>query len=51
MKKDYIKPEMEMMECDMDTMLCGSGVSSDYGIEYGGIDEDGSLNPESVHIY
>jgi len=37
MKKTYIEPS-----------ICGSeGVTSDKGIDYGGVDEDGELDPAS----
>ena len=44
MKKTYIQPTMaEESEMEMTAMICSSGgVTSDNGIPYGGIDEDGN---------
>jgi len=44
-KKKYMTPNMEVMEIKTMTLLAGSGVNSDLGIDYGGIDEGGSLDP------
>lgn len=44
-KKEYMTPNMEVMEIKTMTLLAGSGVNSDLGIDYGGIDEGGSLDP------
>lgn len=47
MKKKYIAPDfiMVMMKHDMG-ILCGS-VISDIGIDYGGIDVDGTMESDS----
>ena len=39
---------MEIEEISVENMIATSGVHSDeYGIGYGGVDEDGSLTPSS----
>ena len=48
MKAKYITPGMEIEEISVESMIATSGVHSDeYGIDYGGVDEDGSLTPSS----
>ena len=48
MKKTYLQPSTEMVIIGTTTMICGSeGVSSDNGIDYGGVDEEGELEPAS----
>jgi hypothetical protein len=44
-KKEYIAPLMEMVEIKNMQLLAGSGVASD-DIDYGGIDEDGTIEPQ-----
>ena len=46
MKKIYMTPAVEALECLTEEMIAGSGVSSDVGIEYGGVD-DGTHEPAS----
>lgn len=46
MKKEYVRPLMEREEADIEQMLASSLISSDNGIGYGGVDEDGTLDPE-----
>ena len=50
MKKIYMEPEMRVVEVKMQRMICTSGdrsgVRSRYDIGYGGIDEDGGLDPD-----
>ena len=43
-KKEYMTPDMEVMEIKTMTLLAGSGVTSE-DIDFGGIDEGGSLDP------
>ena len=45
MKKAYTAPEMEVTQVDVSQILAAS-VSSDWLIEYGGVDEDGLEDPE-----
>lgn len=47
MKAKYITPGMEIEELSVENMIATSGVTSDNGIGYGGVDEDGSLTPSS----
>jgi hypothetical protein len=46
MKKIYMRPAQSMIETEPDQMICGS-IKSDRGIDYGGVDEEGSLDPSS----
>lgn len=46
MKKKYTKFQMEIIEGEPALLLAGSGVSGDNGIDYGGVDEEGNLDPE-----
>ena len=53
MKKTYIEPSVVMAYIGTATMICqsaGSGVSSDNGITYGGVDQNGDREPSSRHI-
>jgi len=46
MKKTYLQPLTEVAEIESTTMICASdGVTSSNGIDYGGVDEDGEMNP------
>ena len=48
MKTQYITPSMEVTELSIENMIATSGVnSSDLGIRYGGVDEDGTLTPST----
>ena len=48
MKKAYLKPEIEQMSADLATLICGSqDITSDKGIDYGGVDEEGTMDPAS----
>jgi len=48
MKKTYIEPSIMVAYIGTTAMICGSeGVTSDKGIDYGGVDEDGELDPAS----
>lgn len=46
MKKTYIQPCIEDMQAEAAQMLAAS-VTGSNGIGYGGIDSDGSLDPET----
>jgi hypothetical protein len=46
MKKTYLQPSMAMDIMITESMICGS-VTSDNGIGYGGVDEDGIIDPAS----
>ena len=45
MKKIYIAPTVEVMEVKANQLLMASGVTSDNGIPFGGVDEGGTLDP------
>lgn len=51
MKKTYIAPIIEIEEAETQQLLAGSGVIGKMGetseIGWGGVDEDGSLDPSS----
>lgn len=50
-KKEYIAPTMEQIELRPMQLLSGSGVnSSDYGIEYGGVDVGGTIDPAAPEL-
>ena len=46
MKKTYLQPSAEMDSIGTESMICNS-VTSDNGIGYGGVDEDGTKEPAS----
>ena len=46
MKKRYIIPEMKVVRLHGETILSASGVTSNNGIGYGGVDVDGSLDAD-----
>ena len=48
MKKKYLEPTIESIHVEATMMICGSNnISSDIGINYGGVDEDGTKDPSS----
>ena len=47
MKKRYFAPETLVVRTAIEQLLSGSGVQSDNGIGYGGVDEDGSKDPSA----
>ena len=47
MKKQYIAPMIETDRDEEQQMLCSSPISSDLGIGYGGVDEEGELDPDA----
>jgi hypothetical protein len=48
MKKLYLKPCIEEFGSDLTMMLCGSqGITSNKDIDYGGVDNEGTLDPSS----
>ena len=44
--KEYITPSMEVVEIKNMQLLAGSGVTST-GIDYGGVDENGTIDPQA----
>ena len=47
MKKIYIAPNTVVVEIESEMILAASGVHSDTGIGYGGVDKDGSMDAEA----
>ncbi len=48
MKKTYLKPTTEVVKLGTTMMVCTSdGVTSEKGIGYGGVDEEGQKDPAS----
>jgi hypothetical protein len=49
MKKTYLQPSMKMATMGTEMMICGSQdiMSSDGDITYGGVDEEGTIDPAS----
>ena len=48
MKKTYIQPQIEVAIIGTMNIICGSkDVNSSKGINYGGVDEDGTIDPAS----
>lgn len=48
MKRIYHQPLTVAVRTEMSMMICGSqDITSDKGISYGGVDENGELDPES----
>lgn len=53
MKKVYFAPQTEILECMTEEMIAASGVYSEgnFKIDFGGIDTDGGLIPESRDLF
>ncbi len=49
-KKEYIAPSMDVVEIKNMQLLAGSGVTSDNGIDYGGVDDEGIIDPSSPDL-
>ena len=47
MKKTYIAPNTDVVEIESERLLAASGVYSDTGIGYGGVDTEGSMDAEA----
>ena len=47
MKKIYIAPNTVVVEIESEMILAASGVHSDTGIGYGGVDTEGSMEAEA----
>jgi len=45
MKKTYINPVAKYLSVEEESILAASGVTSNNGIEYGGVDTEGTLDP------
>ena len=50
MKKTYTIPATYVAEMKIGTILMASGVASNKGIGYGGVDNEGSKDPESRQL-
>ena len=48
--KEYITPSVEAVEIEDMQLLAGSGVTAD-DIDYGGVDEDGILDPQVPEFF
>ena len=46
-KKEYMTPTMDVVEIEMATLLTGSGGVTSDGIDFGGTDDIGTLDPEA----
>ena len=44
-RKIYMTPDMETIEVKANQLLMASGVASNNGIDFGGVDEGGTLDP------
>lgn len=51
MKKTYMSPAVEVLDCETESLMDASGVVSDKGIDYGGVDEEGERDPEARPLY
>ncbi len=51
MKRTYISPATEELEYVMEEMIATSSVTSDNGLDYGGIDENGSMEAETRMLF
>lgn len=47
MKKVYMTPAIEIESMEEETVLLSGSVTSGKGIGYGGVDADGSRNPDA----
>ena len=47
MKKTYQQPEIDTLVIRSMTLLVGSGIDSNNGMGYGGIDDEGKKDPAS----
>jgi hypothetical protein len=51
MRRVYLKPDIEEIGTELAMLICGSkDIYSDKGIGYGGVDEEGALDPASRRI-
>ena len=50
MKKTYIVPNTVVVDIESEMILAASGVNSDTGIGYGGVDTEGSKDAEAKPI-
>ena len=51
-KKGYVRPYTMVQNINIAELICASmGVTSDVGIDYGGVDEEGTKTAESRRRY
>ncbi len=50
MKKAYIIPDIQVVKIENVQLLSGSGVAGENGIGFGGVDEDGTLDPSAPNM-
>lgn len=50
MKKTYIAPNTDVVEIESEMILAASGVYSNTGIGYGGVDTEGSKDAEAKSV-
>lgn len=50
MKKTYIAPNTDVVQIESEMILSASGVSSNTGIGYGGVDTEGSKDAEAKSV-
>ena len=50
MKKTYFTPTMGVVHTDAMNLLSGSGVESSLGIDYGGVDTEGTMEPGAPEL-
>lgn len=46
-RKEYMTPSIELIDMDAQTLLAGSVTSVDPEIGFGGVDENGDLDPSA----
>ena len=51
MKKTYLSPSMRVTEAQHELPLAASGVTSDLGIGYGGVDSNGTQEADVKENY
>lgn len=50
MKKAYIQPKVDVYILNSEMMMAGSGVKGDIGIGWGGVDEEGTKDPDANEV-
>lgn len=50
MKKAYIQPKVDVYILNSEKMMAGSGVIGDIGIGWGGVDEEGTQDPDANEV-
>lgn len=47
MKRKYMAPDIKTLDFIMEDVIAASSVTSNNGLDYGGIDEDGNMEAET----